>query len=158
MTKLTGTKHGDAASSLVAFYLTKARQLEDSRQYFMAGVALAFAVETAILAYLLVEFNEENGGELKIPSSVNFWALIEAANEIDVLTPPVPSPGQARRRKRAPRHVAKEVVHEIKQFRNLIHPARALKEGFDPRNFRAAKLRALREKSGSVIDALMENL
>jgi hypothetical protein len=40
---------------------------------------LAFAVETAVLTYLLVEFREENGGELKIPDSVNMWELIAAA-------------------------------------------------------------------------------
>ena len=55
----------------------------------MAAIALAFAVETAVLTYLLVEFGEENGGELKIPDSVNMAELIEAANEIDVLSAPI---------------------------------------------------------------------
>jgi hypothetical protein len=35
----------------------------------MVAVALAFAVETAILTYMLVEFGEEDGGELQIHDS-----------------------------------------------------------------------------------------
>jgi hypothetical protein len=56
--KLTGTRHGDAANNLLAFYGEKATELEDSGQFFMAAIALGFAVETAILTYLLVEFGE----------------------------------------------------------------------------------------------------
>src|SRR5271169_4255812 len=82
---LTGTRHGDAANELMSFYQDKVHELEQSGQYFMAAIALAFALETAVLTYLLVEFGEENGGELEIPDSVNMSELIEAANEIDVL-------------------------------------------------------------------------
>ena len=71
MGKLTGTRHGDAANKLMAFYMDKVHELEESGQYFMAAVALGFALETAVLTYLLVEFGEENGGELEIPDSVN---------------------------------------------------------------------------------------
>ena len=67
MTRLTGTQHGDAANELLGFYQDKVRELENAGQYFMAAVALGFALETAILAYLLVEFGEDNGGELKNP-------------------------------------------------------------------------------------------
>ena len=38
-----------------------------------------------------------------------------------------------------PKHVAKDVVDKIRKFRNLIHPARALKEGYDPRTFTDGK-------------------
>jgi len=65
MGKLTGIQHGDAANALFAFYQDKAQELEEAGQHFMAAVALAFAVETAILTYLLVEFGEENRGELQ---------------------------------------------------------------------------------------------
>ena len=82
MGKLTGTQHGDAANDLVAFYLEKVTALEDAGEYFMAAVALGFAVETSILTYLLVEFADDNGGELEIPDSVNMSELIEAANQI----------------------------------------------------------------------------
>jgi hypothetical protein len=43
-----------------------------------------------VLAYLLVEFGEDDGtGELQIPDTVNMSELIEAANEIDVLNAPI---------------------------------------------------------------------
>ena len=71
MGKLTGTKHGDAANALFTFYEDKVHELEDSGQYFMAAVALALALETAVLTYLLVEFGEDNGGELEIPDAIS---------------------------------------------------------------------------------------
>ena|ERR1035438_2130529 len=85
MAKLTGTRHGDAANDLFAFYQDKVHELEESGQYSMAAVALGLAVETAVLTYLLVEFGEENGGELEIPDSYNMSNLIQKANEFDVL-------------------------------------------------------------------------
>ena len=65
MGKLTGTQHGDAANDLLGFYKDKQMSLSNQAEYFMAAIALGFALETAILAYLLVEFGEVNGGELK---------------------------------------------------------------------------------------------
>ena len=50
MGKLTGTRHGDAANDLMAFYQDKAHELEEAGQYFMAAIALGFAIETAVLA------------------------------------------------------------------------------------------------------------
>jgi len=61
MGNLTGTRHGDAARELLSFYQDKADELEESGQY-LAAIALAFAVEAAVLSYLLVEFGEDNGG------------------------------------------------------------------------------------------------
>lgn len=58
MGKLTGTRHGDAANKLLAFYGDKAHELEETGNYCMAAVALAFALETAVLTYLLAEFVE----------------------------------------------------------------------------------------------------
>ena len=127
MGKLTGTRHADAATSLLAFYQEKAVELERSGQYFMAAIALALATETAIVAYLLAEFAEDNGSELKIPDSVNFSALIAAANEIDVLSAPIDTPSHIAEDDQVfPTHIAKDVVDEIRNFRNLIHPGRAL--------------------------------
>lgn len=140
MGKLTGTRHGDAANELLGFYVDKFTELEKSGQYFMAAIALAFALETAVLTYLLVEFGEDNGGELEIPESVNVSELIEVANEIDVLNAPVDIPSHVREDGRPPKHVAKDVVDKIKRFRNLIHPARALKESYDPRTFTREQL------------------
>src|SRR6266852_991257 len=151
MGKLTGTRHGDAANDLFAFYQDKVHELEDSGQYFMAAVALGLAIETAVLTYLLVEFGDENGGELKIPDSVNMSDLIEAANEIDVLNAPVNVPSHIRENGELPKHVAKEVVDKIRKFRNLIHPARALKESFDPRTFSREQLQEFKEMHESIL-------
>jgi phosphohistidine phosphatase SixA len=157
MGKLTGTRHGDAANELLAFYTDKVRELEESGQYFMAAVALALAVETAVLTYLLVEFGEDNGGELKIPDSVNMSGLIEAANEIDVLNAPinVPSHAGADEDQTAPKHVAKDVIDKVRRFRNLIHPARALKESFNPQTFTHEQLTEFKEMYDSVVHSLL---
>jgi hypothetical protein len=155
MGKLTGTRHGDAANELLGFYADKVRELEESGQYFMAAIALAFALETAVLTYLLVEFGEENGGELEIPDSVNMSDLISTANEIDVLNAPIDVPSHARGPGYHPKHVAKDVVDKIKRFRNLIHPARSLKESYDPRTFTHEQLSEFKEMYDSVMHSLL---
>ncbi len=160
MGKLTGTKHGDAANELLGFYTEKALKLEETGEYFMAAVALGLALETSILTYLLVEFGEENGGELQIPDNVNMADLIEAANEVDVLNAPINIPSLINDEddKTPPKYVAKEVVDKIRKFRNLIHPARALKESFDPRTFTREQWLELKEMYESVLHSLMHNL
>jgi hypothetical protein len=157
MGKLTGTRHGDAANELLGFYQEKARELEEAGQLFMAAVALALSLETAVLTYLLVEFGEENGGELEIPDSVNMSELIEAANEVDVLNAPINIPSHVGEDENAdpPKYVAKDVVDKIRRFRNLIHPARALKESFDPRTFTLEQLEEFKEMYESVLHSLM---
>jgi hypothetical protein len=106
MGKLTGTHHGDAANHLLGFYVEKGTQLEDAGQFFMAAIALALGVETALLAFLLVEFGDDNGGELQIPDDVGFAGLIEAANDIDVLRTPIDTPCHVRDDDQKPKHVA----------------------------------------------------
>ena len=157
---LTGVRHGDAANELFGFYQDKAQELEEAGQYFMAAIALAFALETAVLAYLLVEFGEDNGGELTIPDSVNMSELIEAANEIDVLNAPINVPSQLGddEDETPPKHVGKDVVHKIRKFRNLIHPARALTQGYDPRTFTREQLGELQEMYRSVLHSLLYHL
>jgi hypothetical protein len=157
---LTGTPHGDAANELLGFYQDRAQELEETGQYFMAAIALAFALETAVLAYLLVEFGEDNGGELKIPDSVSMSELIEAANKIDVLSAPINIPSEIAGDENSspPKHVAKDVVDKIRRFRNLIHPARALKESYDPRTFTQEQLKDFRGMYESVLHSLMYHL
>ena len=118
---------------------------------------MALALETAVLTYLLVEFGEDNGGELEIPDSVNMSELMEAANEIDVLNAPinVPSQAGADEDETPPKHVAKDVVDKIRRFRNLIHPARALKESFDPHTFTHEQLTEFKEMYDSVMHSLL---
>jgi hypothetical protein len=155
MGKLTGTQHGDAANALFAFYAEKAHELEDAGQWFMAAVALALGVETCILTYLLVEFGDENGGELQIPDDVNFSQLIEAANEVDVLNAPIDTASHVRDDDQKPKYVAKDVVDRIKKFRNLIHPGAALRQGYDPRTFTKEDLAEFCDMFASVTHSLM---
>ena len=102
MGKLKVNRYGDVANKLFAFYQDKAHELEEVGQYYMAAIALAFALETGILTYLLVEFGEENGGELEIPDKVNMVSLIEACNEIDVLNAPIDIPSHVRQDNKPP--------------------------------------------------------
>ena len=153
MGKLTGTQHGDAANDLVVFYQGKARELADLGQYFMAAIALGFALETVVLAYLLVEFGEDNGGELQIPDSVNLSELIAAADQIDVLDAPINQ--AAIEGGVPPKHIAKDVIHKIRHFRNLIHPARMLKESFKPRDFSKQQFEEIADMYDSVYHSLI---
>ena len=155
MGNLTGTLHGDAANALFAFYGDKVHELEETGQYYMAAVALAFGIETAILTYLLVEFGEENGGELQIPDNVTFFDLIRAASDIDVLSAPIDVPSHVRDDGQKPKHVAKDVVDRIRKFRNLVHPAAALRQGYDPRTFTKEDLAGFKEMYESVTHSLL---
>jgi hypothetical protein len=58
----------------------------------------------------------------------------------------------------APKHLAKDVVDTLRRFRNLIHPARALKDSFDPASFTAGQLEEFKDKYWSVIYSLLYNL
>ncbi len=155
MGKLKGSQYGDVANKLFAFYQDKAHELEEVGQYYMAAIALAFALETGILTYLLVEFGEENGGELEIPDKVNMVELIEACNEIDVLNAPIDIPSHVRQDNKPPKFVAKDVVDKIRKFRNLVHPAAALRESYDPSTFTKEQLGNFKNMYESVTHSLL---
>jgi hypothetical protein len=106
MGKLSGERHGDAAGDLVGFYQSESTKLEASGSYFMAAIALGFALEAAVLAYLLVEWGEDNGPELEVPDSVVFSDLIEAAKELDLLSAPAQVPPELVGDVEAPKHLA----------------------------------------------------
>jgi len=158
MGKLAGTRYGDVATELFAFYQSKAQELEETGQYYMGAIALAFAVETGILAYLLVEFGEDNGGELEIPNNVNMGKLIAVCNELDVLKAPIDIPSHVREDNKPPIYMARDVVHKIRRFRNLIHPAAALRDGFDPSRFTKGQLAEFKEMYESITHSLLHYL
>ena len=81
--------------------------------------------------------------------------LIATANEIDVLNAPINVPSHAGEDESPPKHIAKDVVVKIRRFRNLIHPARALKESFDPRTFTHEHLTQFIEMYDSVMHSLL---
>lgn len=105
-----------------------------------------------------MEFGDDNGGEFKIPSTVGFYDLVDAAQDIDVLGAPINVSSHVRDDGDQPKYIAKEAADKIRVFRNLIHPARALKEGYDPRTFTHEKLNELWEMSESIMHSLMYHL
>jgi hypothetical protein len=158
MSELTGTHHGNAANDLLAFYEDESKKLEAMGSYFMAAIALGLALEAALLTYLLVEWGDDNGGELKVPDSVAFKDLIDAAEELDLLSAPADVPPGLAGDIEAPKHLAKDVVDTIRELRNRIHPARALRDSFNPASFSAGDLQDFKDKYWAVIYSLLYNL
>src|SRR5271165_2759362 len=70
---------------------------------------------------------------LRYQDDVDFYKLIGIANEVDALNAPIDTPSHVREDGQLPKYVAKEVIDIIRKFRNLIHPAAALRQSFDPR-------------------------
>lgn len=154
---LTGSSHGDEANDLVVFYQEASKALAASGQYLMAAVALALAAEAVLLAYMLVEFQDQAGGDLEVPDNVGFAQLIEAAREVGVLSAPIDIPNHLGGDD-PPANLATDVVDKIRQFRNLIHPGKALRTGFDPRTFVEADYRLYRSMYDSILHSLLYNL
>jgi hypothetical protein len=154
---LTGTEHGEAANRLLGFYSDKVIALENTGEYFMAAIALGFALETALLTYLLIEFGPDNGGPLEIPDRVGMKELIMAANQIDVLNAPIGVPSHLNDDDdpTPPKHVAKEVVGKIQALRNMIHPARALRRNYDPHTFSREQFEEYKAMYKSVMHSLL---
>jgi len=150
---LTGTKYADRVNALLVFYQTQAQKLEASRSYFMAAVALGAALETALLGYMLVEWSEDNRGELEIPDDVRLNDLIRAAKEFDLL-----NAVKFRHAANSSPCSVEDVIHEIQSMRNNLHPARALRKSFDPIRFGAKDYTRLSKIYGNVIDNLLQNL
>ena len=153
MGHLTGTKHGDAVNALLKFYQKEAEKLEASGSYFMAAVALGAALETALLGYMLVEWAEDNGGELQIPDDVGLDELITAAKKFELL-----NVVQFQETEAVPARSVEGVIQEIQWMRNNVHPAKALRKSFDPASFDANQYRKLRRIYGVVLDNLLHYL
>jgi hypothetical protein len=153
MGKLTGTNHGDAANHLMEFYQEQADKLEAAGSYFMAAVALGAALETALLTYMLVEWGEDNRGELEIPDDVALDDLIIAAKKFDLLNAVKFQEAEA-----VPARSVEDVIQEIQWMRNNVHPAKALRISFDPATFDSGQYRKLRGIYGTVLDNLLHYL
>jgi hypothetical protein len=94
--------------------MEKVSELAESGQYFMAAVALGLAVETSLLTYLLVEFGDENGGELQIPDSVGNVRPDRSREPYRCAQCPYRWPLACARRQFAAKHVAKDVVDKVR--------------------------------------------
>jgi hypothetical protein len=153
MAVLTGTKHGDAANELMVFYQEEAKKLAGSGSYFMAAVALGAALETALLTFMLVEWGEENGGELKIPATVSLDDLIDAASEgnFDLLNAV---------KFKGPEGdcSVQSVVRKIQTTRNNLHAGRCLRKRFNPASFDVAEYEKMKAIYGAVTDNLLYHI
>lgn len=153
MGALTGTTHGDQANALLAFYQDQAEKLEKAGLYFMAAVALGAALETALLTYMIVEWGEDNGGELKIPENVSLNDLIAAVNRFELL-----NAVKFKESELSGSHPVEMVIREIQSMRNNLHPGRALRNSFDPASFDNNKYQRLKKIYLAIMDNLLHNL
>jgi len=153
MAILSGTKHGDAANELMVFYQEEAMKLSASGSYFMAAVALGAALETALLAFMLVEWGEDNGGELKIPATISLDDLIDEASEgnFDLLNAV---------KFKGPNGdcSVQGVVREIQSTRNNLHAGRCLRKKFNPATFGIKDYERLKKIFGAVTDNLLYHI
>jgi len=149
MGQLTG-KHGDAANALMQFYQDEAQKLQASGSYFMAAVALGAALETALLAYMLVEWGEDNGTGLEIPDKIGLDELIEAAKKFDLL-----NAVKFRESKKGAACSVENVIHDIQRIRNSLHPGNALRKSFDPLSFNATQYQRIQKIYNAVLDNLL---
>jgi hypothetical protein len=145
---LTGTKHGDAALQLMSFYQDESEKLAESGSYFMAAVALGAALEAALLTFILLEGESD---ELEVPDDVTLNHLIQAARDFDLLNAVRFHHGENT-------HPTETVIHEIQSTRNNLHPANALRKGFNPEGFGAEEYDRLREIYTTVLDNLNRHI
>ena len=68
---------------------------------------------------------------------------------------PIDGPSHVRQDNKPPKYVAKDVVDKIRKFRNLIHPAAALREGYDPSTFTKEQLADFKDMYKSVTHSLL---
>jgi len=153
MGRLTGTKHGDSATALMKFYHDEADKLEAAGSYFMAAVALGAALETALLTFILVEWGEGQVEELEIPDKVLLDELIDAAKCFELL-----KVTKFQESEDATACSVEDVIREIQQMRNNLHPGRALRTSFDPMAVGQKQYLRLRKIYCAVLDNLERNL
>jgi hypothetical protein len=147
---LTESKHWEAAHSLLVFHQEQAKKLGAAGFYFMASVALGAALETALLAFCLIEWNEAHG-ETEVPDDVTLNDLIWVAKKFDLLDAVKFHDGTNT-------HSVETVIREIQSTRNNLHPAKALRQSFDPSSFDAAQYGRLSDIYGAVMDNLLYNI
>jgi hypothetical protein len=150
MGKLTESKHWETAHALLIFHQEQAKKLEAAGFYFMASVALGAALETALLEFCLVEWDEAHG-ETEIPDDVKLNDLIWVAEKFDLLDAVKFHDGTNT-------HSVEMVIREIQSTRNNLHPAKALRQSFDPSSFDAAQYGRLSNIYGAVMANLLHNI
>jgi len=85
---------------------------------------------------LLVEWDEDNRGELPIPDDFGLDDLIRVAKRFELLNAIKFQDSTG-----TPACSAVNVIREIQWMRNNLHPAKALRKSFDSATFDAAQYR-----------------
>ena len=75
-----------------------------------------------------------------------------------MLNAPINIPSHLHEDNEPPKYVAKDVVDKIRKFRNLIHPAVALREGYDPNTFTKDQLAEFKDTYELVTHSLLYHL
>ena len=108
-----------------------------------------------------VRIKQRGEGEIENPKARSMGSHLckktqrWASHQIGVLSAPINVSSRVREDNEPPKYVAKDMVEKIRKFRNLIHPARALKEAYDPRTFTHEHLKELEEIYESVMHSLI---
>jgi hypothetical protein len=135
---------------MMEFHQGQARKLKAAEFYFMAAVSLGAALETALLCFYLVEWDEAHG-ETQIPDDVSLDDLIFVAQKFDLLN-------AVKFQEGTNAHPVENVIREIQSMRNNLHPAKALRTSFDPASFDAVQYSRLSGIYGAVIENLLHHI
>ncbi len=97
----------------------------------MAAMALGCLLEAWLYAYFIIWSGDDGNDPSKdeqIPDSLVLNDLLDAAQQVDLLTP-------VKFKDKFGHHAVQDVVHEIRHLRNNIHAGVALRKEFDPARF-----------------------
>jgi hypothetical protein len=131
MANFTCTKHGDLANQIALYWQEQTEREIKAKSWFMAALALGSALEAMLYAYFIIWSGDEGndpGKDDEIPDDLVLHDLIEAAKQVDLLTP-------VKFKDKFGEHAVENVIAEIRSMRNNIHAGVALRSGFDPAKF-----------------------
>jgi hypothetical protein len=148
MANFTCTKHGDLANQIALYWQKQTEREINAKSWFMAALALGSALEAMLYAYFIIWSGDEGNDPAKddeIPDDLVMHDLIEAARQVDLLTP-------VKFKDRFGEHAVENVIAEIRRMRNNIHAGVALRNGFDPARFGKKEFNRLYEIFHVVMD------
>jgi len=132
MARFTCTLHGDEANALVDYWNEQHKREAEARQWFMAALALGCLLEAMLYAYFIIWSGDDGDDPAKderIPDSLVLNDLLDAAKQIDLLTP-------VKFKDKFGDHAVQDVVHELRHLRNNVHAGVAIRRSFDPAGFK----------------------
>jgi hypothetical protein len=154
MANFTCTKHGDLANEIALYWQKQTKREIQAKSWFMAALALGSALEGMLYAYFIIWTGDDGNDPVKddeIPDDLVLHDLIEAAKQVDLLTP-------IKFKDKFGEHAVENVIAEIRHMRNNIHAGVALKNGFDPAKFSEKEFERLYEVFLVVLDNWERNL